>query len=173
MIVACLLLFSTSLTAFAASTTEGRTVCQQTGWQGTYLLPVQSGDTIFADQLQFNPGGSITFSGSYYPEQMLTEGTSSQGVGSWECRKDGTIAATIFFASYSGDGTNLSLQYHARATMIFSFLEGGSIRRDVMAVRLYFSDADPTDPNGGFIVNLPPSQPEYSKLGVNLSDLGL
>jgi hypothetical protein len=164
-----------SFAAFAATADdEGRIVCQQAGWIGTYLTPVQSADgKHFADQLQFNPGGSITFSGSYYPEKMISEGTTSQGVGTWECRKDGTIAATILFASFSGDGNDLSLIYHARATMIFTFLNETTIRRDVLAVRLYFSDADPTDPEAGFIVNLPPAQPEYRKLGVNLSDLGL
>ena len=163
-----------SFTAFATTADdEGRTVCQQMGWQGTYLSPVATPSAIFAEQVQFNLGGSIAFSGSYYPEQMLTEGTSAQGVGTWECRKDGSIAATIFFASYAGDGTNLSLIYHARATMIFTFLGEGTIRRDVLAVRLYFPGVDPTDPEAGFIVNLPPAQPEYTKLGVNLSDLGL
>jgi len=175
MIIGTLVL--TLMASFAAFATtsddDGRTVCQQVGWQGTYLSPVATAGATFADQLQFNTGGSVTYSGSYYPEQMLTEGTGSQGVGTWQCMKDGSIAATIFFANFAGTGSNLSLIYHARATMIFKFLDNGSIRREVLAVRIYFSNDDPTDPSAGFIVNLPPEQPEYAKLGVSLSDLGL
>lgn len=172
---ACVLVLSATFTGFAAPQDDGdgRTVCQQAGWIGTYLSPVTlpSGKQ-FADQLQFNPGGSVTFSGSYYPEKMISEGTTSQGVGTWRCTKDGTIAATIFFANYGSDNGDLSLLYHVRATMIFTFLSDRTIRRDVMAVRIYFA-GDPTDPNAGFIVNLPPSQPEYTKLEINLPDLGL
>lgn len=164
---------SFAVQAAAPDDNEGRTVCQQTGWHGTYLRPVEIGGKHFAEQLQFNLGGGLTYSGSYYPEMMLTEGTSTEAVGTWKCRKDGSIAATLFFANFAGDGNNLSLTFHIRATMIFTFLDDGSVRRDVMAVRAYFEDSDPTDPNGGFIVNLPPAQPVYSKLGVNVQDLEL
>jgi hypothetical protein len=103
---------------------------------------------------------------------MITSGTSTSAVGTWQCLKDGSVAATIIFASYQPDGNgDLTLYYHVRATFKGQIVDGNTFRRTLLAVRLYFSGQDPTDPEDGYFWSLDDTEADFTRLTVTFADL--
>ena len=170
----CLLIIAMSAATFAASMDDdAATVCQNQKWLGTYTQPINLGGQIFAESLQFSAGGTVTFAGTYYPEGMLASGTSTSAFGTWQCLKDGMVAATIVFASYRPDGNgDLTLYYHVRATFKGQIVDGNTIKRTLLATRLYFSGQDPSNPEDGYFWDLTDSQVDFTRLKVTFADLG-
>lgn len=169
---AFLIILAMSAAAFAANPDDdSANVCQNQKWLGTYMQPIDLGG-LYAEQLQFSAGGTVSFAGTYYPEAMLGSGTSTEAMGNWQCLKDGSIVATIVFASYRPDGNgDLTLYYHVRATFKAVIVDGNTVRRTLLASRVYFSGQDPTDPGDGYHFGIDDTEVDFTRLQITLADL--
>ncbi len=170
-----MLIFAVSTTAFASAPDgDDGNVCQSKTWLGSYVVQVPINGKQFLEYFQFGESGTVRHSATFYPEQMISSGTSTPSVGTWKCRTDGTIALTLIFASFPPDGAgDLTLGYHVRASLILQITGKKVLTRTKLVARVYPDSFDPTNPNIGFIAFVTDDPEDYTKLEVSDADLAL
>jgi hypothetical protein len=113
---------------------------------------------------------------------MLSSGTGTTSVGSWQCRGDGQLVVTIITAVYAPTNdaamhgilnvpTDLLLLFHSRSTYLFSVIDENTLTRIQARGRRYAPAQDPTDPNGGTLRPLNTATITYKRLVASDADL--
>ena|ERR1043166_5390112 len=112
---------------------------------------------------------------------MLSSGTGTPSVGSWQCRADGKLVVTIITAVYAPTHdalhgilnvpTDLFLLFHSRSTYLFSVPDDNTLTRIQARSRRYAPAEDPTDPNGGTLRPLNTTVVDYKRLVASDADL--
>jgi hypothetical protein len=135
-------------------------------------------------QLTLHSDGTVVEETTGAPDIMLSGGTTSSRVGSWNCRNDGQLVVTLIFAAYvpTADALNhpsiiptppvdLLLVQHSRATYLFSVTDANTLMRTQSRMRRYNATEDPTDPTGGVLQPLSSSVVVYKRLVASDADL--
>ena len=113
---------------------------------------------------------------------MLSSGSSTPSVGSWQCRPDGKLVVTTITTLYAPTNdaamhgilnvpTDLFLFFTARSTYLFSITDDVTLTRIQARVRRYAPAEDPTDPQRGTLRPLDTSVVEYKRLVASDADL--
>jgi hypothetical protein len=134
-------------------------------------------------QLNLHSDGTADQYWTGFPDLLLSGGTGSPFVGSWTCRKDGTLVVTFLTASYvptpdaGSHGiiptppVDLLLVVHDRFTYLFSVTDGDTLTRIQLRRRQYSVTDDPSDPTGGTLFPLNTAVLEYKRLVASDADL--
>lgn len=168
-----------------------QTGCKNIKFVGSYVSVVPSPDVwgdgsnvnhTFLNQLTLTTDGiaSEQFSGS--PDVILSGGTVTNGIGSWQCRQDGKLVVTIIDSIYfpthdaalhgfAGVPTDLLLFANSRITYLFSVTDDNTLTRIQARRRLYAPADDPTNPQGGTLRPLDTTVAEYKRLAATDADL--
>lgn len=153
-------------------------------WQGSFTRSVLVGEgpaqALYAEQIQFLADGTAILYATYYLETPV-KGSSTPGYGRWTCREDGKIAVTVLFGNFGPyppeiGGIGPTLHYHVRLSALFSISGPDTLNRNLAVARIYprgtDPNADPNDPNTGFLLAPDPTQATYDRLNVSNADLG-
>ena len=153
----------TLATNAVADDSEGKHVCQNKKWTGSYLQALGFyGPGSFVRQWNFNRDGTLISTSTAAPEDAPNSGTGTPIVGSWECREDGKILATYSYALYNPGWMILG---HIRTTAVVTITDDNTLRRTAFVRRFYLPSENVMDPNGGHkTVNLAPLGWELTRL---------
>jgi hypothetical protein len=113
---------------------------------------------------------------------MLSSGTGTPSVGSWQCRPDGQLVVTIITGVYAPTNdaamhgilnvpTDLLLVFHSRSTYLFSVTDENTLTRIQARNRRYAPAEDPANPNGGTLRPLNTISISYKRLVASDADL--
>jgi len=133
-------------------------------------------------QLTLSSDGTVYEQQTGFPDIMLSSGTGTPSVGSWQCRADGKLVVTVILSVYvpTSDAAmhgflnvpaDLLLLFHSRSTYLFSVTDDNTITRIEARSRRYAPAEDPTDPNGGTLGSLNISTVAYKRLAASDADL--
>ncbi len=131
-----------------------KTVCKADEVVGSYV----NFEEPYLFQLTLGTGSIANLYTTLFPDFMITFGTQSPFIGSWECRKDGTLLVTFLMGNYAHADSNpytgapisdISLASHDRATYLFNVESIDSLRLIQSALRRYSLTQDPTDAGDG------------------------
>ena len=155
---------------------DGLSCRDSSRWLGSYLRSLEL-DPLpgvpFAVQFQFHKDGSLTVFSTAFYERFVTEGTLSQGFGSWKCRRDGKVVASVIHGAFQPIFGDVELLAHLRVTYLFELVDRNTIRRLVVGQRVYPRTEDPTDPDGGFLDFVAPVPADYHRVTVSEGDIEL
>jgi hypothetical protein len=179
------------LLVFTAMPAFSQSGCKNGKFPGSYVTSVSFPD-IWGDGsnvnhtfvLQLNLHGDGTAYENYtgLPDLMLSSGTGTPSVGSWQCRQDGKLIVTLIDTAYlpTNDAAlhgilnvpvDLFLRFHSRTTYLFSVNDENTLTRIQARSRRYAPAEDPTDPNGGTLRPLNTSTVDYKRLVASEADL--
>lgn len=165
--------------------------CKNSKFVGSYVKAVPFHD-IWGDgsgldhtlifQLNLNNDGTVFEQFSGLPDLMLSSGSGTASVGSWQCRNDGKLVVTVINTAYLPTSdpalhgipnvpVDLLLFFHSRTTYLFSVTDGNTLTRIQARSRRYAPAEDPTDPNGGTLLPLNISTIDYKRLVASDADL--
>src|SRR5215831_11982763 len=133
-------------------------------------------------QLNLNSDGTAYEQQTGFPDIMLSSGTGTPSVGSWQCRADGKLVMTIITAVFAPTNdaaihgilnvpTDLLLFVHLRSTYLFSITDDNTLTRIQARNRRYLPAEGPTDPNGGTLRPLNVTVVECKRLVASDADL--
>jgi hypothetical protein len=165
--------------------------CRNGKFVGSYVTALPNPDVwgdgtnvnhTFISQLNLHSDGSVYEQYAGAPDIMLSSGTVTPIVGSWQCRSDGKLVVTIINTTYVPTTeaplhgilnvpVDLFLLFHSRSTYLFSLTDENTLTRIQARSRLYAADQDPTDPNGGTLRPLNTSSVQYKRLVASDADL--
>ena len=169
--------------------------CKNIKFYGSYTLTDATRTDIWGDgtnvshtlifQLNLHSDGTADqyFTGA--PDLMLSIASVSSWIGSWKCREDGNLVVTAIRATYlpTTDAKNhpttvpnpppvdLILGFHTRTTWLFSVTDANTLTRIQSRARRYTVTQDPSDPNGGTLLDLKTNQLIYKRLTASDADL--
>jgi hypothetical protein len=167
------------------------TGCKDRKFVGSYVRSVANPD-VWGDgsgvshtnvvQLTLNSDGTAYEQQTGFPDIVLSSGTGTPSVGSWQCRADGKLVVTVILSVYvpTSDAAShgflnvpadLLLLFHSRSTYLFSVTDDNTITRIEARSRRYAPAEDPTDPNGGTLRPLNTSTVAYKRLAASDADL--
>jgi len=133
-------------------------------------------------QLTLHSDGTVHEEFSGYPDILLSAGTGTPLVGSWQCRQDGKLVVTTLNAIYVptydaalhgivNTPVDLFLFVNSRTTRLFSVTDQNTLTRIQSRARLYGPTLDPTDPTGGTLRPLNTTPVPYKRLVASDADL--
>ena len=133
-------------------------------------------------QLTLNSDGTAYEQQTGFPDIMLSSGTGTPSIGSWQCRADGKLVVTVILSVYAPTNdaamhgilnvpTDLLLFIHSRSTYLFSVTDENTLTRIQARSRRYAPAEDPTDPNGGTLRPLNTTAVGYKRLVASDADL--
>ena len=165
--------------------------CKNGKFVGSYVRSVANPD-VWGDgsgvshtnvvQLTLHSDGTAYEQQTGFPDIMLSSGTGTPSVGSWQCRADGKLVVTIITAVFAPTNdaamhgilnvpTDLLLFLHSRSTYLFEVTDENTLTRIQARSRRYSPAQDPTDPNGGTLRPLNTSAIHYTRLVASDADL--
>lgn len=113
---------------------------------GNYL------DRIYLTQINLNEDGNAMGYSTALPDLHISEGTNSPYIGSWACRKDGKLILSYFTGLYYPTGTgDIQLVATIRRSSLYEVVDKDTIMRVQAISRIYNTNEDPADPNGGYL----------------------
>lgn len=177
-----------ALTVFMVVPTLAGTGCNKINFFGSYTYPESNVDIFgdgsiihsFVTQLSIHSDGTFVLNDTIFPELMINTGTQTQFTGSWTCRADGKLVATVIFATYQPLPANiypnapvadLILAEHVRQTGLFSVDDADTLTRLSYRSRHYTPAEDPTNPNAGQLGPLHTTQATFKRLKATDADL--
>src|SRR5215467_6852341 len=121
--------------------------CKNVKFVGSYVRSIPNPDVwgdgsgvahTFVSQLNLNSDGTASEQQTGFPDIMLSSGTGTTSVGSWQCRGDGQLVVTIITAVYAPTNdaamhgilnvpTDLLLFFHSRSTYLFSVIDENTL----------------------------------------------
>jgi hypothetical protein len=179
------------LLVFTVTPAFSQSGCKNGKFVGSYVTAIPFPDIwgdgsninhTFVNQLNLNSDGNAFENFSGLPDLMLSGGSGTLSVGSWQCRQDGKLVVTVLSAGYGTTRdaalhgilnvpVDLFLIFHARTTYLFSVTDENTLTRIQARSRLYPPSTDPTDPNGGTLRPLNTTVVEYKRLAASDADL--
>jgi len=179
------------LLVFTVMPASAQTGCKNGKFVGSYTslasFPDIWGDGsninhTFVNQLNLNSDGNAFENFSGLPDLMLSAGSGTLSVGSWQCRPDGKLVVTLISAGYGTTNdaalhgilnvpVDLFLRFHARTTYLFTVTDDNTLTRIQSRSRLYQPSTDPTDPNGGTLRPLNTTIVDYKRVVASDADL--
>lgn len=136
----------------------------------------------YLSQLTLTSDGNVSeeFSGS--PQLLLSSGTSTNNIGTWQCRQDGQLVITVLYSIYrpTHDAamhgvpnvpTDLLLAFNVRNTYLFSVTDDNTLTRVQARTRFYTPTEDPTNPQEGTLTPLSTTSVVYKRLEASDADL--
>jgi hypothetical protein len=181
----------TLLLAFIGTPTFANPGCKNGNFVGSYTTPSTFPDIwgdgsgvkhTFALQLNLHSDGTVYQEFTGFPDIMLSAGSGTPSIGSWQCRNDKKLVVTIITSGYipTNDApahgvvnvpTDLILAFHSRITYLFSVTDDDTLTRVQARTRRYAPADDPTDPNGGTLLPLNTTSVVYKRLVASDADL--
>jgi hypothetical protein len=139
-------------------------------------------DHTLVSQLNLHSDGTVYEEFSGFPDLMLSFGTGTPLVGSWQCRQDGKLVVTIITTAYAptydalshgipNTPVDLLLFANLRTTRLFSVTDENTLTRIQARARRYAPAQDPTDPTGGTLGSLNTTPVQYKRLVASDADL--
>jgi hypothetical protein len=139
-------------------------------------------DHTLVSQLNLHSDGTAYEEFSGAPDIMLSAGTGTPAVGSWQCRQDGKLVVTTISTNYvpTNDASlhgipnvpvDLLLLFNLRTTRLFSVTDDNTLTRIQARTRRYAAAQDPTDPAGGTLRPLNTNAVQYKRLVASDADL--
>lgn len=180
-----------TLLMFMVMPAFAETGCKNGTFVGSYVSTFRTPD-VWGDgsnvshtyllQLTFTSDGNVTEEFSGAPDIMLTSGTSTTGVGTWQCRQDGQLVVTVLSSAYvpTHDAplhgvlnvpTDLLLFWNSRNTYLFSATDENTLTRIQARSRVYAPSEDPTNLQGGTLRPLSTTSVVYKRLKASDADL--
>jgi len=162
--------------------------CKNGKFVGTYTL-ADPGYDLFGDgavvhslvyQLTFSSDGTAHRTWSGFPDYFINLGTGSDSIGSWKCRQDGKVVATLISAIYLPVGPNshpdapsadVRLTQTNRTTYLYEVTDDNTLTQIQRVNRRYTPAQDPTDPNGGTLGAVTGGSFAWKRLTVSENDL--
>jgi len=139
-------------------------------------------DHTLVSQLNLHSDGTVyeEFSGNL--DIMLSAGSGTPLVGSWQCRQDGKLVVTTITANYAPTPdapshgfpnvpADLLLSLNLRTTRLFSVTDDNTLTRIQARTRRYAPADDPTDPSGGTLGTLNTTAVPYKRVVASDADL--
>jgi hypothetical protein len=165
--------------------------CKDGKFVGSYTMTRTSPDVwgdgsgvshTFVYQLNLTIDGTAYEQFTGLPDLMLSEGTSTPAIGSWQCRQDGQVVVNLISTVYlpTKDAalhgflnvpTDLLLFSNLRTTYLFSVTDANSLTRIQARNRRYAPTENPTDPQAGTLGPLDVSSVKYQRLIASDADL--
>jgi hypothetical protein len=179
------------LLVFTAMPAFSQSGCKNGKFAGSYVTAVSFPDVwgdgsnikhTFVLQLNLHSDGTAFENYTGLPDLMLSGGSGTASVGSWQCRQDGKLIVTLINSAYvpTNDAAthgipnvpvDLLLFFHARTTYLFLVNDENSLTRIQARSRTYAPAQDPTDPNGGTLRPLITATVDYKRLVASDADL--
>jgi len=115
-------------------------------------------ERVYVRQLNLNEGGTVHQVESTGQDAGLNFATRTEWNGSWECRKDGTLLATVFGAVlnpvpadaiFPGSVPDLYLATNVKTTYLFRVDDDNTLTLIQAVARIYDMTEDPLDPLAG------------------------
>lgn len=179
------------LLVFTAVPAFSQSGCKNGKFAGSYVTTVTFPDVwgdgsnikhTFVLQLNLHSDGTVFENYTGLPDLMLSSGTGTPSVGSWQCRQDGKLIVTLINTGYvpTNDAAShgipnvpvdLLLLFHSRTTYLFAVNDENTLTRIQARSRTYAAAEDPTDPNGGTLRPLNISAVDYKRLVASDADL--
>lgn len=139
-------------------------------------------DHTLVSQLNLHGDGTVYEEFSGFPDIMLSAGTGTPAIGSWQCRQDGKLVVTTISTAYAPTNdaalhgipnvpTDLLLLFNLRTTRLFSVTDENTLTRIQARTRRYAPAQDPTDPTGGTLRPLNTTVVPYKRLVASDADL--
>jgi hypothetical protein len=139
-------------------------------------------DHTLVSQLSLHSDGTVHEEFSGFPDLLLSFGTGTPLVGSWQCRQDGNVVVTTMTAIYAPTNdaslhgipnvpVDLLLFSNLRTTRLFSVTDQNTLTRIQTRTRRYVPAQDPTDPTGGTLGPLNTTAVQYKRLVASDADL--
>jgi hypothetical protein len=136
----------------------------------------------FVYQLNLTSDGTAYEQFTGLPDLMLSEGTSTPAIGSWQCRQDGQLVVNLISTVYlptkdatlhgfANVPTDLILFLNVRTTYLFSVTDDNSLTRIQARNRRYAPAEDPTNPQAGTLGALDTASVIYQRLVASDADL--
>jgi hypothetical protein len=167
------------------------TGCKTGKFVGSYTTMRTSSDVwgdgsgvrhAFVYQLNLTSDGTAYEQFTGLPDLMLSEGTSTPAIGSWQCRQDGQLVVNLISTVYlptkdaalhgfANVPTDLLLFLNVRTTYLFSVTDDNSLTRIQARNRRYAPTEDPTNPQAGTLGALDISSVIYQRLIASDADL--
>jgi len=180
-----------TLSLFIVMPVSADSGCKTIKFTGSYVTALPNLDVwgdgtgvkhSFISQLNLNSDGTVYEQFSGAADLLLSGGTETPSVGSWQCRPDGKLVVTIIKtvnvptnqAALHGIlnvPVDLLLLFHSRDTYLFSVIDENTLTRIQARSRRYAPAEDPTDPNGGTLGSLNSSTVQYTRLVASDADL--
>lgn len=169
--------------AYSAKT-PGVTACKIDAVAGSYVRVSQSQsvgfdgtiiDRTYLFQLKLSSDGIAVQNFTGADDMFDIYGGESDGVGSWECRKDGKLLVTMFSGSYrpvvdgldpfTGESVQASeLRFHYLVSYLLSVTSADTLKTVETGVKEFNMSEVPTDPNAGSLVTLHTLEREYNRV---------
>ncbi len=179
------------LLTFMVMPVFAETGCKNGKFVGSYVTVVSFPDVWgdgsnvshkFIDQLTLTGDGNVSEEYTGAPDIMLSGGTITTSIGSWQCREDGMLVVTMINSVYLPTGTaplhgfpnvkvDLLLFLNSRSTYLFSVTDENTLTRIQGRSRNYAPAEDPTDPQGGTLRPLSTDLVVYKRLLASDADL--
>ena len=167
------------------------TGCKNGKFFGSYTTTRTSSDVwgdgsgvshTFVYQLNLTSDGTASEQFTGTPDLMLSEGTSTPAIGSWQCRQDGQLVVSLISTVYlpTKDAalhgflnvpTDLLLFLNVRTTYLFSVPDDNTLVRIQARNRRYAATEDPTNPQAGTLGALDSSSVIYERFVASDADL--
>jgi len=180
-----------ALSLFMAISGFADTGCKNGKFVGSYTTTRTSPDVwgdgsgvshTFVYQLNLTSDGTAYEQFTGLPDLMLSEGTSTPAIGSWQCRQDGQLVVNLISTVYlpTKDAalhgfpnvpTDLLLFLNLRTTYLFSVTDDNTLTRIQARNRRYAAVDDPTNPQGGTLGALDSTSVIYQRLIASDADL--
>ena len=180
-----------ALSAFMVTPALAQSGCKNGKFVGSYVRSMSVPDVwgdgsgiqhTYVYQLDLTSDGAVHEEVTGSPDIMLSSGSATPRVGSWQCRPDGQLVVTVISAIYATTNdaamhgilnvpTDLLLFSHDRTTYLFSVTDENTLTRIQARIRRYAPAQDPTDPQGGTLRPLDTSVVEYKRLVASDADL--
>jgi hypothetical protein len=184
-------IFAVAVSLFIVTPAFADTGCKTGKFVGSYTTTRTSPDVwgdgskvrhTFVYQLNLTSDGTAYEQFTGLPDLMLSEGTSTPGIGSWQCRQDGQLVVNLISTVYlpTKDAalhgfpnvpTDLLLFLNVRTTYLFSVVDDNTLVRIQARNRRYAPTEDPTNSQGGTLGALDSSAVIYQRLIASDADL--
>ena len=185
------LLALVTLSVFMVMPVSASSGCKTVKFAGSYVTALPNPDVwgdgtgvnhTFISQLNLNSDGTAYEQFTGAPDLLLSGGTITPSVGSWQCRQDGKLIVTIINTVYLPTTeapmhgflnvpVDLYLLFHFRATSLYSVTDENTLTRIQARSRRYAPAEDPTDPNAGTLGTLRTSLVNYTRIVASDADL--
>ena len=131
-------------------------------------------------QLTFSSDGTAHRTWTGFPDYFINLGTGSDSIGSWKCRQDGKVVATLISAQYlpvppnshpEAPSADVRLTQTNRTTYLYEVTDDNTLTQIQRVNRRYTPAQDPTDPNGGTLGAVTGGSFAWKRLTVSENDL--